>query len=52
MSGEKCGRRETIVGPATDKGVAHESVGEKPATLVPKEIPVIKKYLVLTVFLS
>ncbi|TKY62926.1 U11/U12 small nuclear ribonucleoprotein 65 kDa protein [Spatholobus suberectus] len=49
---KKRARRETIVGPAIDKGVAHESVGVKPATLVPKEIPVIKKNPVLKVFLS
>ncbi|XP_038696741.1 U11/U12 small nuclear ribonucleoprotein 65 kDa protein isoform X3 [Tripterygium wilfordii] len=36
-------RREAIVGPGVDKDVAHEAVGLKPATLVPKEIPVIKK---------
>lgn len=36
-------RREAIIGPAVDKDVAHEAVGLKPATLVPKEIPVIKK---------
>lgn len=39
----KRGRRETIVGPAVDKGVAHEDVGLKPVSLVPKEIPVIRK---------
>ncbi|KAG4912686.1 hypothetical protein AAZX31_19G097000 [Glycine max] len=48
-SGQKRARRETIVGPAIDKGVAHESVGVKPATLVPKEIPVIKKNHVLKI---
>ncbi|MQL91397.1 hypothetical protein Taro_024018 [Colocasia esculenta] len=32
-----------IVGPAVDGGVAHEDVGLKPASLVPKEIPMIKK---------
>ena len=31
------------MGPAVDKYVAHEAVGLKPACLVPKEIPVIKK---------
>lgn len=36
-------KREAIVGPAVDKGVAHEAVGLKPATLVPKEVPMIKK---------
>ncbi|GFZ09755.1 RNA-binding (RRM/RBD/RNP motifs) family protein [Actinidia rufa] len=36
-------QREAIVGPAVDKYVAHEAVGLKPACLVPKEIPVIKK---------
>ncbi|KAL5547126.1 hypothetical protein UlMin_006813 [Ulmus minor] len=41
--GVKRVKREAIVGPAVDKGVAHEAVGLKPATLVPKEIPVIKK---------
>lgn len=39
----KCIKREAIVGPAIDKDVAHEAVGLKPATLVPKEIPLIKK---------
>ncbi|XP_044499464.1 U11/U12 small nuclear ribonucleoprotein 65 kDa protein [Mangifera indica] len=42
-SGRKRARRESIVGPAIDKEVAHEAVGVKPATLIPKEIPVIKK---------
>ncbi|KAL9331281.1 hypothetical protein ACSQ67_000891 [Phaseolus vulgaris] len=46
-SGQKRARRRTIVGPAIDKGVAHESVGVKPSTLVPKEFPVIKKNHVL-----
>ncbi|XP_076915926.1 U11/U12 small nuclear ribonucleoprotein 65 kDa protein-like [Bidens hawaiensis] len=36
-------KREAIVGPAIDKDVAHEAVGLKPATLIPKEIPLIKK---------
>lgn len=36
-------RREAIVGPAVDKGVAHEDVGLKPVSLVPKEVPVIRK---------
>ncbi|KAJ6360098.1 hypothetical protein OIU77_004167 [Salix suchowensis] len=36
-------KREAIVGPAVDKDVVHESVGLKPASLVPKEIPIIKK---------
>ncbi|CAJ1793768.1 unnamed protein product [Sphenostylis stenocarpa] len=48
-SGQKRARHETIVGPAIDKGVAHESVGVKPATLVPKEIPIIKKNHVLKI---
>lgn len=42
-SSKKRARREAIVGPAIDKDVAHESVGLKLATLVPKEIPLIKK---------
>lgn len=42
-SGQKRARKEAIVGPAIDKDVAHESVGVKLATLVPKEIPMIKK---------
>ncbi|KAI4386660.1 hypothetical protein MLD38_004575 [Melastoma candidum] len=42
-SGRKRPRTEAILGPAVDKEVAHESVGVKPAALVPKEIPVIKK---------
>ncbi|XP_057247030.1 U11/U12 small nuclear ribonucleoprotein 65 kDa protein isoform X2 [Beta vulgaris subsp. vulgaris] len=36
-------KREVIVGPGIDKDVSHEAVGLKPATLVPKEIPIIKK---------
>ena len=36
-------KREIIVGPGIDKDVSHEAVGLKPATLVPKEIPIIKK---------
>ncbi|RWW54772.1 hypothetical protein BHE74_00038629, partial [Ensete ventricosum] len=45
-------RREVIVGPAVDKGVAHEDVGLKPVSLVPKEVPVIrKKNLVLQVLI-
>lgn len=42
-SGYKRPRCETIVGPGIDKDVAHEAVGVKPSTLVPKEIPMIKK---------
>lgn len=42
-SGNKRSRCETIVGPGIDKDVAHEAVGVKPSTLVPKEIPMIKK---------
>ncbi|OVA03907.1 RNA recognition motif domain [Macleaya cordata] len=41
--GRKRPRREAIVGPAVDKDVAHEAVGLKTASLVPKEIPMIKK---------
>ncbi|KAL9431497.1 hypothetical protein AB3S75_026644 [Citrus x aurantiifolia] len=41
--GRKRARRQSIVGPAIDKDVAHEAVGVKPATLTRKEIPVIKK---------
>ncbi|QHN86940.1 U11/U12 small nuclear ribonucleoprotein kDa protein [Arachis hypogaea] len=40
---KKRARRETIIGPAIDKDVAHEDVGIKPVNLVPKEIPLIKK---------
>ncbi|KNA24518.1 hypothetical protein SOVF_015240 [Spinacia oleracea] len=36
-------KREVIVGPGVDKDVSHEAVGLKTATLVPKEIPIIKK---------
>ncbi|CAK7341345.1 unnamed protein product [Dovyalis caffra] len=36
-------KREAVVGPAVDKDVAHEAVGLRPASLVPKEIPFIKK---------
>lgn len=39
----KRAKRESIVGPAVDKNVAHESVGLKPITLGSKEVPVIKK---------
>ncbi|OMO84700.1 hypothetical protein CCACVL1_10705 [Corchorus capsularis] len=39
----KHAKREAILGPAIDKSVAHEAVGVKPATLIPKEIPLIKK---------
>ncbi|XVF30911.1 hypothetical protein REPUB_Repub16aG0099300 [Reevesia pubescens] len=42
-SARKRARREVILGPAIDKSVAHEAVGVKPATLIPKEIPFIKK---------
>lgn len=42
-SGNKRSRCEAIVGPGIDKDVAHETVGVKPSTLVPKEIPMIKK---------
>ena len=42
-SGRKRVRREAIVGPGVDKDVVHEAVGVKPSSLVPKEIPVIKK---------
>ncbi|KAL6199975.1 hypothetical protein ACLB2K_029757 [Fragaria x ananassa] len=41
--GKKRVRRESILGPAVDKGVAHEDVGLKQAILVPKEMPMIKK---------
>ncbi|XP_042381459.1 U11/U12 small nuclear ribonucleoprotein 65 kDa protein-like isoform X1 [Zingiber officinale] len=40
---QKRRRQEAIVGPAVDRGVAHEDVGLKPVSLVPKEIPVIRK---------
>ncbi|XP_074274942.1 U11/U12 small nuclear ribonucleoprotein 65 kDa protein [Silene latifolia] len=36
-------KREVIVGPGIDKDVSHEAVGLKPASLIPKEIPSIKK---------
>lgn len=42
-SRRKRARIESIVGPAVDKTVPHEAVGVKSATLVPKEIPLIKK---------
>ncbi|XP_065854167.1 U11/U12 small nuclear ribonucleoprotein 65 kDa protein isoform X2 [Euphorbia lathyris] len=42
-SGRKRVKRESIVGPAFDKDVVHEDVGVKPSSLVPKEIPVVKK---------
>lgn len=34
---------DSVVGPAVDKDVVHEAVGLKPAALLPKEIPIIKK---------
>ncbi|XP_004309873.1 PREDICTED: RNA-binding protein 40-like [Fragaria vesca subsp. vesca] len=43
LRGKKRVRRESILGPAVDKGVAHEDVGLKQAILVPKEMPMIKK---------
>ncbi|KAM7269202.1 hypothetical protein ACFE04_024699 [Oxalis oulophora] len=39
----KRARKEAIIGPAVNKEVAHEAVGLKPASLLPKEIPIIKK---------
>ncbi|KAE8684057.1 neutral alpha-glucosidase AB-like [Hibiscus syriacus] len=42
-SARKHARREATVDPAIDRSVAHEAVGVKPATLIPKEIPLIKK---------
>ncbi|XP_078433319.1 RNA-binding (RRM/RBD/RNP motifs) family protein [Wolffia australiana] len=36
-------KRETIVGPAINRGVSHEDVGLKAVSLVPKEVPIIKK---------
>ncbi|KAJ4828924.1 hypothetical protein Tsubulata_027870 [Turnera subulata] len=47
--GRKRKRKETIVGPAIDKDVAHEAVGLKRSSLVPKEIPIIKKNPVLQI---
>lgn len=47
--GRKRARHGAIVGPAIDKDVAHESVGVKPAALIPKEIPMIKKNPVLKI---
>ncbi|GAB2235444.1 hypothetical protein Droror1_Dr00025869 [Drosera rotundifolia] len=43
LVGKKRKKREDIVGPAVDKDVSHEAVGLKPSTLLPKEIPIIKK---------
>ncbi|KAK9289488.1 hypothetical protein L1049_007643 [Liquidambar formosana] len=40
---------EPIAVRLVDKDVAHEAVGLKPATLVPKEIPIIKKNPVLQI---
>ncbi|KZV57833.1 RNA binding protein [Dorcoceras hygrometricum] len=36
-------KRLPIVGPAVNKDVAHETVGLKPAVLLPKEKPILKK---------
>ncbi|KAF8110115.1 hypothetical protein N665_0088s0126 [Sinapis alba] len=42
-SGRKRARHETLVGPGMDKDVTHETVGVKPSSLTPKEIPRIRK---------
>ncbi|KFK43219.1 hypothetical protein AALP_AA1G096000 [Arabis alpina] len=42
-SGRKRARHETLVGPGMEKDVQHETVGLKPSSLTPKEIPQIKK---------
>ncbi|KAL1195362.1 U11/U12 small nuclear ribonucleoprotein 65 kDa protein [Cardamine amara subsp. amara] len=42
-SGRKRARHETLVGPGMDKGVPLETVGVKPSSLTPKEIPRIRK---------
>lgn len=45
-------RREVIVGPAVDKGVAHEDVGLKPVSLVPvirKKNPVLQVLVLVTI---
>ncbi|CAI9096942.1 OLC1v1033206C1 [Oldenlandia corymbosa var. corymbosa] len=36
-------KRQTIIGPAIDEDVPHEAAGLKRATLLPKEIPLVKK---------
>ncbi|XP_073124487.1 U11/U12 small nuclear ribonucleoprotein 65 kDa protein isoform X2 [Henckelia pumila] len=36
-------KRQPIVGPAVNKDVAHETVGLKPAALLPKEKPILKR---------
>ncbi|GAB2303155.1 hypothetical protein Dimus_037151 [Dionaea muscipula] len=43
LAGKKRIKREAIIGPSIDKDIAHEAVGLKPAALLPKEIPIIKK---------
>uniref|UniRef100_A0A1J3HYT0 U11/U12 small nuclear ribonucleoprotein 65 kDa protein n=1 Tax=Noccaea caerulescens TaxID=107243 RepID=A0A1J3HYT0_NOCCA len=42
-SGRKRARHETLVGPGMDKDVPQETVGVKPSSLTPKEIPRIRK---------
>ncbi|EOA37483.1 hypothetical protein CARUB_v10011629mg [Capsella rubella] len=42
-SGRKRARHENLVGPGMDKDVPHETVGVKPSSLTPKEIPRIRK---------
>lgn len=42
-SGRKRARHETLVGPGVDKDVTHETVGVKPSSLTPKEMPRIRK---------
>lgn len=39
----KRARHETLVGPGVDKNVPHETVGVKPSSLTPKEMPRIRK---------
>ncbi|XP_010458201.1 PREDICTED: U11/U12 small nuclear ribonucleoprotein 65 kDa protein-like [Camelina sativa] len=42
-SGRKRARHENLVGPGVDKDAPHETVGLKPSSLTPKEIPRIRK---------
>ncbi|XVF42473.1 hypothetical protein PTKIN_Ptkin01aG0365800 [Pterospermum kingtungense] len=49
---EACQARKAIIGPAVDQSVAHEAVGVKPATLIPKEIPLIEKNPILQIKIS
>ncbi|CAI9774683.1 unnamed protein product [Fraxinus pennsylvanica] len=45
-------KQQAILGPAVDKYVANDAVGLKPAALIPKEKPIVKKNSILHVLAS